>query len=125
MLNAAGIPSTSSIKNDVLHKLVTVTGSDGHQVDFGLGEVDPAIGDEPVLVAYSDTGGQLTGGSGFARRVMPGHLAGLVVLARRGRGLYAPAGLVRFSQDTLGLPCSCVSPSSASTTVISTSSPPG
>ncbi len=76
VLNSTGITTTASIKNDILRKLVTVTGSDGYQVDFSLGEIDPAFGNEPILVAYSDTGGQLTGGSGFARLVVPGDSAG-------------------------------------------------
>ncbi len=76
VLNSDGILTNASIKNDILRYLVTVTGSDGYNVDFSLGEIDPAFGDEPILVAYSDTGGQLAGGSGFARIVVPGDIAG-------------------------------------------------
>ena len=64
------------MKNDVLRKLVSVTGSDGYQVDLSLGELDPAFGDEPILLAYADTDGQLAGGDGFARLVVPGDTAG-------------------------------------------------
>ncbi len=76
VLGAAGIVVDPATKNDVLRKLVSVTGSDGYQVDLSLGELSPAFGDEPVLLAYADTGGQLTGGDGFARLVVPGDAAG-------------------------------------------------
>jgi hypothetical protein len=43
-----------------------------------LGEIDPAFGNQPVLVAYADTAGQLGphGSDGLARMVVPGDLAG-------------------------------------------------
>lgn len=77
VLNVAGIVTDPSIKNDILRKLVSATGTDGYQVDFSLGELNPKFGNEPVLVAYSDTAGQLAGGGdGFARIVAPGDIAG-------------------------------------------------
>ncbi len=76
VLNSAGIVTDPGIKNDVLRKLVTATGSDGYQVSFALGELSPSFGDAPILVAYSDTAGQLVGGDGFARIVVPGDSAG-------------------------------------------------
>ncbi len=75
VLAAAGIVLDPAVRNDVLRRLVSVTGSDGYQVDLSLGDVDPAFGDEPILLAYSDTGGQLAGGDGFARLVVPGDAA--------------------------------------------------
>jgi hypothetical protein len=66
-----------SIKNDILRDLVTVVGSDGYQVTFSLGELDTMFGNEPILVAYSDTDGQFgANGDGFARLVVPGDIAG-------------------------------------------------
>ncbi len=76
VLNAAGIVTDATIKNDVLRKLVTVTGSDGYQADLSLGEIDPAFGNEAVLLATSDTGGLVAGGDGFAQLVVPGDVAG-------------------------------------------------
>ena len=76
VLNSAGIVTDPGIKNSVLRDLVTATGSDGYQVSFALGELSPSFGDAPILVAYSDTGGQLFGSAGFARVVVPGDSAG-------------------------------------------------
>lgn len=76
VLGRAGITTNPAIKNDILRKLVAVTGSDGYQVDFAAGELSPAFGNEPILVAYSDTAGQLSGSAGFARLVVPGDTAG-------------------------------------------------
>ena len=78
VLSNAGVTTDSSIKNDILRQVVVATGSDGYSVDFAAGELDPMFGNEPILVAYSDTDGQLgTGGAdGFARLVVPGDIAG-------------------------------------------------
>ena len=76
VLNGAGIVTDPGIKNDVPRDLVTATGSDGYQVSFALGELSPSFGDAPILVAYSDTDGQLLGADGFARIVVPGDSAG-------------------------------------------------
>ena len=76
VLNEAGIALDPAIKNDVLRKLVAATGTDGYQADFALGELNPSFGNEPVLVAYADTAGQIAGGAGFARLVVPGDVAG-------------------------------------------------
>ena len=75
VLNSAGVQTDSSVKNDILRKLVTATGTDGYQVDFALGELSPSFGNNPILVAYSDTAGTLAT-DGFARLVVPGDLAG-------------------------------------------------
>lgn len=76
VLSSDGIVTNPANKNDVLRRLVTATGSDGYQVDFALGELSPSFGDAPILVAYSDTAGQIAGGAGFARVVVPGDIAG-------------------------------------------------
>jgi hypothetical protein len=78
VLNAAGIVTDAAIKNDILRKLVAVTGSDGYEVAFALGELSPKFGDAPILVALSDTAGQLGAGGadGFARIVVPGDILG-------------------------------------------------
>ena len=73
---AGGITTNPAIKNDILRKLVIASGSDGYQVAFSLGELSPNFGGEPILVAYADSLGQLTGSDGFARIVVPGDIAG-------------------------------------------------
>ncbi len=75
VLNKAGVQTDTSVKNDILRKLVTATGMDGYQVDFALGELSPSFGNNPILVAYADTAGTLAT-DGFARLVVPGDLAG-------------------------------------------------
>ncbi len=78
LLDAAGGVDVTSAKNDVLSKFVVATGADGYKAAFSLGEIDPKFGAQPVLVATSDTAGQLgpTGSDGLARVVVPGDHAG-------------------------------------------------
>ena len=78
VLSAAGISLDPSIKNDILRQVVVATGSDGYSVDFAAGELSPMFGAEQILVAYSDTAGQLgtNGADGFARLIVPGDTAG-------------------------------------------------
>jgi hypothetical protein len=77
LADAGGVTTTAS-KNDILSKYVIATGSDGYQAVFSLGEIDPMFGNQPVLVAYADTAGQLgpNASDGLARVVVPGDIAG-------------------------------------------------
>jgi len=59
LLADAGGVTTTTAKNDILSTYVIATGSDGYQAVFSLGEIDPMFGNQPVLVAYADTAGQL------------------------------------------------------------------
>jgi len=70
-----GIVTNPNIKNDILHKVVIVTGTDCYQSVFGAGEFDPFFGGSQIMVAYA-TGGQSRGSAGFARIVVPGDKAG-------------------------------------------------
>jgi hypothetical protein len=70
-----GIVTNPNIKNDILHKVVIVTGTDCYQSVFGAGEFDPSFGGSQIMVAYL-TGGQSLGDDGFARIVVPGDKAG-------------------------------------------------
>jgi hypothetical protein len=72
---AGGIVTNPNVKNDILHKVVIVTGTDCYQSVFGAGEFDPFFGGSQILVAYA-TGGQSLGSDGFARIVVPGDKAG-------------------------------------------------
>jgi DMSO/TMAO reductase YedYZ molybdopterin-dependent catalytic subunit len=78
LITASGLVTDAAIKNDVLRKYALVTGTDGYEAIFPLGEIDPAFGNQPDLVAFSDTGGELGigGPDGFARIVVPGDTAG-------------------------------------------------
>jgi hypothetical protein len=70
-----GITTNSNIKNDILHKIIVVSGSDCYQSVFGAGEIDPSFGGGQIMVAYA-TGGASLGTAGFARIVAPGDKAG-------------------------------------------------
>jgi hypothetical protein len=70
-----GIITDPNIKNDILHKVVIVTGTDCYQSVFGAGEINPLFGGSQIMVAYA-TGGQPLGSAGFARIVVPGDKAG-------------------------------------------------
>lgn len=70
-----GIVQNPNVKNDILRKVVIVTGTDCYQSVFGAGEFDPFFGGSQIMVAYA-TGGQSLGSDGFARIVVPGDKAG-------------------------------------------------
>ena len=70
-----GIVTDPNTKNDILHKVIIVTGTDCYQSVFGAGEIDPFFGGSQIMVAYA-TGGQSLGSAGFARIVVPGDKAG-------------------------------------------------
>ncbi len=78
LLADAGGVTTTTAKNDILSKYVIATGSDGYKAVFSLGEIDPSFGNQPVMVAYADTKGQLgpNASDGLGRMVVPGDLAG-------------------------------------------------
>jgi hypothetical protein len=70
-----GITTNPKIKNDILHKVVVVTGSDCYQSVFGAGEIAPSFGGSQIMVAYA-SGGAPLGTAGFARIVVPSDKAG-------------------------------------------------
>jgi len=78
LLNSAGGAITTDAKNDILSKYVIATGSDGYIAVYSLGEIDPQFGNQQILIASSDTSGQLgPGGSdGLSRVVVPNDIAG-------------------------------------------------
>ncbi len=97
VLDGAGIVLNPdpSVKNDVLNKYVLATATDGYQVVFSLGELNPNFGNRPDLLAYAETINGVTGGigaDGFARVTAPGdvkggrYLSNLVDLDVRGSG---------------------------------------
>jgi hypothetical protein len=78
LIQDSGVLTDASIKNDILRYAVVATGSDGYRAIISMGEIDPAFGNQPDLVAYSDTGGQLGPGGqdGALRLIVPGDHAG-------------------------------------------------
>ena len=75
LLRVNGIVTDPTIKNDILHKVIFVTGTDCYQSVCGAGEIDPFFGGSQIIVAYA-TGGKSLGSAGFARIVVPGDKAG-------------------------------------------------
>ncbi|MDR5881791.1 molybdopterin-dependent oxidoreductase [Caballeronia sp. LZ032] len=71
LLNAAGIQTSSTVKNDLLGFYLIATGSDGYRVILSLAELSPDFGNQPDIVAYEMNGAPLTT-TGFARLVIPG-----------------------------------------------------
>ncbi|HJU15337.1 MAG TPA: hypothetical protein VJ770_02600 [Stellaceae bacterium] len=69
-----GIVTDPDVKNDILHKIVIVTGTDCYQSVFGAGEIDPHFGGSQIMVAYR-TDGQSLGNKGLAWIVVPGDKA--------------------------------------------------
>lgn len=61
------------MKNDILDKYVVATGRDGDRTLLSMGEIDPAFGNPPDLVAYP-ADGQPLDASGFARLIVPSDL---------------------------------------------------
>lgn len=76
LLQEAGIDAEPGVKNAILHRTVTVTGSDGYHVVLSGGELAPNVGGEPALVAYEQDGAPLAAEGGFARLVVPGDKTG-------------------------------------------------
>jgi hypothetical protein len=70
-----GIVTNPSVKNDILHKIIIVTGTDCYQSVFGAGEVNPFFGDNQIMLAYAANGKPL-GSEGFAQLIAPGDKAG-------------------------------------------------
>ena len=78
LIQDLGVLTDPSTKNDLLRFGVVATGSDGYRAFISLGEIAPQFGNQPDLVAYADTGGQLGSGGtdGALRLIVPGDHAG-------------------------------------------------
>jgi len=59
-------------KNDLLRKVVMVTGTDGYGVAVSLGEIAPRFAGKKVLVAYEQDSKPLPSADGFVRLIVPG-----------------------------------------------------
>jgi DMSO/TMAO reductase YedYZ molybdopterin-dependent catalytic subunit len=69
LLQEAGVQFTPGRRNDLLRKYVVVTGADGYDAMFSLGELSPDFGGEFVLVGYAKDGQPLAPNEGMARIV--------------------------------------------------------
>jgi molybdate transport system substrate-binding protein len=64
----------ADVRNDKLSMYLVVTGTDGYQAVIAWGEIDPEWGNQPILLAYDESGEPLEGGT--IRLVVPGDLRG-------------------------------------------------
>jgi DMSO/TMAO reductase YedYZ molybdopterin-dependent catalytic subunit len=76
LLVRAGAPLGKDLRGKALATYILAKAHDGYQVVFGLGEIDPAFGDEPILVADKRDGKPLFGYQGPFRLVCPNDKAG-------------------------------------------------
>jgi DMSO/TMAO reductase YedYZ molybdopterin-dependent catalytic subunit len=71
VLQRAGAPSGEQLRGHGMATIVRVTAADHYQVVFSLGELDPMLGNERVLLADTQDGHPLTKDGPF-RLVVPG-----------------------------------------------------
>jgi DMSO/TMAO reductase YedYZ molybdopterin-dependent catalytic subunit len=71
VLKRAGVPQGGELRGKALAGYVLAQASDGYQVVFSLGEVDPAFIDNEILLADTANGKPLFGAQGRFRLVVP------------------------------------------------------
>jgi DMSO/TMAO reductase YedYZ molybdopterin-dependent catalytic subunit len=71
VLQRAGAPSGEQLRGHGMTTIVRVTASDHYQVVFSLGELDPMLGNEQVILVDTQDGQPLTKNGPF-RLVVPG-----------------------------------------------------
>jgi len=71
VLKRAGAPQGETLRGKALAGYVLAEASDGYQVVFSLGEVDPAFVDNEILLADTANGKPLFGAQGRFRLVVP------------------------------------------------------
>jgi DMSO/TMAO reductase YedYZ molybdopterin-dependent catalytic subunit len=75
LLEEAGVTTDATKKNDILHRSVVVTGSDGYSAVLSIGEIAPEFGGDQAIIAYQEAGKPIDGADGFARLIIPGDKA--------------------------------------------------
>lgn len=60
VLRRAGVPSGEALRGHAMTTIVRVTASDHYQIVFSLAELDPALGNEQVILADMQDGHPLT-----------------------------------------------------------------
>jgi DMSO/TMAO reductase YedYZ molybdopterin-dependent catalytic subunit len=76
VLRRAGVPSGKDLRGKALSSYVLAKANDGYQVLFSVGELDPAFGNESVLIADKRDGKPLFRYQGPLRLVCPNDKAG-------------------------------------------------
>lgn len=76
VLEHIGLPFPEGQKNPLLQTYLIVTANDGYQVVISGGELDPAFGNVPMLLAWEQDGAPLAGADGPLRLVVPGDTKG-------------------------------------------------
>lgn len=71
VLKKAGVPFGAGMRGPALAGYVLASASDGYQVVFSLGELDPDMTDEQFLLADKANGKPLSGQNGAFRLVVP------------------------------------------------------
>jgi hypothetical protein len=71
ILKRAGAPNGGSLRGASLASYVLAKASDGYQVAFTLGEIDPSFGNQTILVADHRDGAPLSGNQGSLRLLVP------------------------------------------------------
>ena len=71
VLKKAGVPMGSALRGAALSTYVVAAASDGYQVVFSLGELDPEMTEGKVLLADKANGQSLYGEQGNFRLVIP------------------------------------------------------
>jgi hypothetical protein len=71
VLKKAGVPLGAGMRGSALAGYVLASASDGYQVLFSLGEIDPEMTDNQFLLADKADGKPLFGGNGAFRLVVP------------------------------------------------------
>lgn len=76
VLKKAGVPLGARLRGPALAGYVLASASDGYQVVFSLGELDPDMTDGQFLLADKANGSPLSGQNGSFRLVVPKDKAG-------------------------------------------------
>ena len=71
LLQRAGVPQGGALRGDALRLCVIVKAMDGYQALFALAELDPAVTDKLVLLAFSRDGAELDAAAGPLRIIVP------------------------------------------------------
>jgi DMSO/TMAO reductase YedYZ molybdopterin-dependent catalytic subunit len=71
ILSQAGVPLGEALRGDALRLCVIVKAADGYKAAFALAELDPAVTDKKVLLAFRRQSKELDAEAGPLRLVVP------------------------------------------------------
>jgi molybdate transport system substrate-binding protein len=72
VVNTAQPNLNADVRNDQLSMYIVVTGADGYQAVIAWGEIDPTLGNQPILLAYAEDGRPIADSLGDVRLIVPG-----------------------------------------------------